>query len=165
MSTSKTTCAHKKKITGTLENTGNIFKTVYYLHSPTNESWYFCHVYFYYSVQSLSRVWLFTAPYAAAHQDFLAINGSLSLLKLMSIKSVMPSNHIILCFPLLFLPSVFASIRAFSNESVLRIRWPNYRSFSFSISPSNGYSGLITLRIDWFDLLVVQGTLKSSPTP
>jgi len=83
------------------------------------------------------------------------------VLKLMSIKSVMPSNHLILCFPLLLLPSNFPSIRVFSNESVLRIRWPKYWSFSFSISPSNRYLGLITLRIDWFDLLVVQGSFKS----
>ena len=100
-------------------------------------------------------------PWTAAHQTYLSITNSQSLLKLMSIKSVMPSNHLILCHPLLFLPSVFPSIRVFSNESVLRIRWPKYWSFSFSISPSNEYSGLISFRIDWLDLLTVQGILKS----
>ena len=96
-----------------------------------------------------------------AHQASLSITNSQSLLRLMSIKSVMPSNHLILCRPLLLLPSIFPSIRVFSSESVLRIRWPNYWSFSFNISPSNEYSGLISFRIDWFDLLAVQGTLKS----
>ena len=91
----------------------------------------------------------------------LPITNSWSLLKLMSIKSVMPSNHLTLCRPLLFLPSIFPSIRVFSNESLLRIRWPNYWSFSFNISPSNDYSGLISFRMDWLDLLAVQGTLKS----
>ena len=100
-------------------------------------------------------------PWTAAHQTYLSITNSQSLLKLMSIKSVMPSNHLILCHPLLFLPSVFPSIRVFSNESVLRIRWPKYWSFSFSISPSNEYSGLISFRIDWLGLLTVQGILKS----
>ena len=101
------------------------------------------------------------APWTAAHQASLSITNSRSLLTLMSIESVMPSNHLILCRPLLFLPSVFSSIRVFSYESVLHIRWPKYWSFSFSISPSNEYSGLISCRIDWFDLLPVQGTLKS----
>ena len=96
-----------------------------------------------------------------AHQASLSITNSQSLLRLMSIKSVMPSNHLILCRPLLLLPSIFPSIRVFSSQSVLRIRWPNYWSFSFNISPSNEYSGLISFRIDWFDLLAVQGTLKS----
>ena len=117
------------------------------------------------SVQSLSRVWLFVIPWIAARQASLSITISQSLLKLMSIKSVMPSNHLILCHPLLLLPSVFPSIRVFSSESVLQIRWPKYWSFSFSISPSNEYSGLLSFRIDWLDLLAVQGTLKSSPTP
>ena len=112
------------------------------------------------SVQSLSRVRLFVTPWTAAYQASLSIANSRSLLKLMSIESMMPSNHLILCHPLL-LPSFFPSIRVFSNESVLCIRWPKYWSFSFSISPSNEYSGLISLRIDWFDLLVIQGTLKS----
>ena len=103
-------------------------------------------------------------PLTAAHQASLSITNSQSLLKLMSIKSVMPSNHLVLCHPLL-LPSIFPSIRVFSNESVLHIRWPKYWSFSFSISPYNEYSGLITFRIDWFDLLAVQGTQESSPTP
>ena len=97
-------------------------------------------------------------PWTAEHQASLSITNSWSLLKLISIKLVMPSNHLILCLPLLLLPSIFPSIRVFSNESVLRIRCPNYWSFSFSISPSNEYSGLISFKIDWFDLLAVQGT-------
>ena len=112
------------------------------------------------SVQSLSRVWPFVTPWTAS----LSIISSQSLLKLMSIKSVMPSNHLILCHPLLP-PSIFPTIWVLSNESVLHIRWPKYWSFSFSISPSNDYSGLISFRIDWLDLLAVQGTLKISPTP
>ena len=120
----------------------------------------------YSSVQSLSRVRLFVTPWTAAHQASLSITNSQSLLKLMSIKLmsiklVMPSNHLILCHPLLLLSSIFPSIRVFSNESVLRIRWPVYWSFSFSISLSDEYSGLISFRIDWLDLLAVQGTLKS----
>ena len=111
-------------------------------------------------VQSLSHVQLFATPWAAAHQASLFITNSWSLLKLMSIASVMPSNHLVLCCPLL-LPSIFPSIRVFSNESALRIRWPKYWSFSFSISPSSEYSGLISLAMDWLDLLAVQGTLKS----
>ena len=102
-------------------------------------------------------------PWTAAHQASLSITNSWSLLKLMSIKSVIPSNHLILCCPLLLLPSIFPSIRVFSNESVLHIRWPKYWSFSFSISPSNESSGLISIRMDWLDLLAVQGTLKSLP--
>ena len=113
------------------------------------------------SGQSLSRVWLFVTPWTAARQASLSITNSRSLLKLMSIESVMPPNHLILCRPLFLLPSVFPSIRVFSNESVLCIRWPRYWSFSFSISPSNEYSGLISFRMDWLDLLAVQGTLKS----
>ena len=112
------------------------------------------------SVQSLSCVWLFVTPWTAALQASLSIANCQSLLRLMSIESVMPSNHLILCLPLL-LPSVFPSIRVFSNESVPHIRWPNYWSFSFSISPSNEYSGLISFRMDWLDLLAVQGALKS----
>ena len=100
-------------------------------------------------------------PWTAAHQASLSITNSRSLFKLMSTESVKPSNHLILCHPLLLLPSIFPSIRVFSNESALPIRWPNYWSFSFSISPSNEYSGLISFRIDWLDLLAVQGTLKS----
>ena len=100
-------------------------------------------------------------PWTAAHQASLSITNSQSSLKLMSIESVMPSNHLILCHPLLLLPSIFPSIRVFSSESALRIRWPKYWSFSFSISPSNEYSGLISFKIDWLDLLAVQGTLKS----
>ena len=103
------------------------------------------------SVQSLSRVWLFATPWTAAHQATLSITSSRSLLKLRSILLVMPSNHLILCPPLLLLPSIFPSIRVLSNESVLRIRWPKYWSFRFSISPSNEYSGLISFRMDWFE--------------
>ena len=114
-----------------------------------------------YSVQLVSCVQLFATLWTAACQASLSITNSQSLLKLMSIESVMPSNHLILCCPLLRLPSVFPSIRVFSNESVLRIRWPKYWSFSFSISPSNAYSGLISFRMDWLDLLAVQETLKS----
>ena len=113
------------------------------------------------SVQSLSRVRLFVTPWTAARQASLSITSSRSSLTLMSIESVTPSNHLILCHPLLFLPSVSPSIRVLSNESALRIRWPQYWSFSFSISPSNEYSGLISFRMDWLDLLAVQGTLKS----
>ena len=116
-------------------------------------------------VQSLSRVQLSVTPWTAALQASLSITNSQSSLKLMSMESVMPSNHLILCCPLLLLPSIFPSIRGFSNESVLHIRWPKYWSFSFSISPSNEYSGLISFRMDWLDLLAVQGTLESSPTP
>ena len=114
-------------------------------------------------VQSLSHVWLFVTLWTAARQASLSITNSQSLLKLMSIELVMPFNHIILCHPLLLLPSIFPSIRVFSNESVLHIRWPKYWSFSFNISPSNEYSGLISFRMDWLDLLAVQGTLKSPP--
>ena len=109
------------------------------------------------SVQSLSHVRLFVTPWTAAHQASLSITNSRSLLKLISIKLVMPSNHLILCCPLL--PSVFPSISVFSSESLLCIRWPKYWSFSFSISPSSEYSGLISFRIDWLGLLAVQGTL------
>ena len=111
------------------------------------------------SVQLLSHVWLFATPWTAAHQASLCITKSRSLLKLMSIESVMPSNHLILCHPLLLPPSIFPTIRVFSNESLLPIRWP--KDWNFSISPSNEYSGLISFRMDWLDLLAVQGTLKS----
>ena len=113
------------------------------------------------SAQLLSRVWLFVTPWTAACQASLSITNSQSLLKLMCIELVMPSNHLILCHPLLLLPSIFPSIRVFSNESVLHIRWTKYWSFSFSFSPSNEYSGLISFRMDWLDLLAVQGTHKS----
>ena len=113
------------------------------------------------SVQSLSHVRLFVTPWTAAHQASLSITNSCSLPKLMSIESVMPSNHLILCHALLLLPLVFPSIQVFSNASALRIRWPKYCSFSFNISPSNEQSGLISFRMDWFDLHAVQGTLKS----
>ena len=115
----------------------------------------------YSSVQSFSRVRLFVTPWTTALEDSLSITNSWSLIELMSIESVMPSNHLILCHPLLLLPSIFPSIRVFSNESVLRIRWPKYWSFSFSISPSNEHPGLVSFRMDWLNLLAVQGTLKS----
>ena len=117
------------------------------------------------SVQLLSHVWLFMTPWTAACQASLSITNSQSLLKLMSIDLVMPFNYLILCCPLLPLPSIFPSIRFFSIESLLCIRWPKYWSFSFSISPFNDYSGLISFRIDWFDLLAVQEILKSPPAP
>ena len=120
------------------------------------------------SVQSLSHVeWLFVmsqlfaTPWTAAHQASLSITNSWSLLKLMSIELVMPSNYLIVCHPLLLLPSIFPSIRVYSSESVLHIWWPKYWSFSFSISPSNEYSGLISFRMNWLDILAVQGTLRS----
>ena len=113
------------------------------------------------SVQSFTHVRLFATLWTEAHQTSLSITNSWSLLRLMSIELVMPSNRLILCRPLLFLPSIFPSNRVFSNESVLRIKWPKYWSFSFSISPSNEPSGLISFRMVWFDLLAVQGTLKS----
>ena len=113
------------------------------------------------SVQSLSRVQLFATPWITARQASLSITNSRSSLRLTSIESVKPSNHLILCHPLLFLPSVFPRIRVFSNDSVFLISWSKYWSFSFSISPSNEYSELISFRMNWLDLLAVQGTLKS----
>ena len=113
------------------------------------------------SVQSLSRVQLFATPWIAARQAYLSITNSRSSLKLTSIESMMPSSHLILCCPLLLLPLVPPSIRVFSNESTLHMRWPKYWSFSFSISLSNEHPGLISFRMDWLDLLAVQGTLKS----
>ena len=127
----------------------------YILHHINNSSHQFS------SLQSLSRVQLFATPWITAHQASLSIINSQSLLKLMSIELVIPSNHLILCHPLLLLPSIFPKIRVFSSESALHIRWPNYWSFRFSIRPSNEYSRLISFRIYWFDLLAVQGTLKS----
>ena len=120
-----------------------------------------CLYFWFSSVQLLSCVQLFATPWTAAHQASLFTTNSQSLLKLTSIESVMPSNHLILCCPLLLLPSIFPSIRVFSNESVLCIRWAKYWSFSFSTSPSNEYSGLISFRIDWLDLLSIYRTLKS----
>ena len=117
------------------------------------------------SVQSLNCIRLLVTPWTAAHQASLSTTNSWSLPKLMSIELVIPSNHLILCHPLLLLPSIFPSIRVFSKESVLCIRWWKYWSFSFSISPSNEHPGLISFRMDWMDLLAVRGTLKSSPTP
>ena len=113
------------------------------------------------SVQSLSRVWLLATPWTAARQASLSTTSSQSSSKPMSIESVMTSNHLILCRPLLLLPSILPSIRVFSNESALHIRWPKYFSFSFNISPTNEHPGLISFRMDWLDLLAVQGTLKS----
>ena len=113
------------------------------------------------SVQSLTHIRLFATPWTAAHHASLSIAYSQSLLKLMSIESEMPTNHLILCHPFLFPPSIFPSIKVFSNESAVRIRWPKYWNFSFNISPSNEYSGLISFRMDWLDLLAVQGTVKS----
>ena len=113
------------------------------------------------SVQSFSHVPLFAIPWTAAPQASLSITNFQSLLRLMSIKQIMPLGHLILCPPLLLLPSIFPSIRVFSNESTLSMRWPKYWRFSFSISPSNEHSGLISFRMDWLDLLAVQGTLKS----
>ena len=113
------------------------------------------------SIQSLGRVQLFAIPLTAAHQASLSITNSRSLPKHISIESVMPSNHFILCRPLLVLPSIFPSIRVFSNKSALHVRWPKYWSFSLNISPSNEHPGLISFRMDWLGLLAVQGTLKS----
>ena len=118
-------------------------------------------IYQFSSIQSLSHVWLFATPWIAAHQASLSITNSWTSPKPMTIESVIPSNHLILCYPLLLLPSIFPSIRVFSNDSALHIRWPKYWSLSFSISPSNEYSGLISFRMDWLDLLAVQETLKS----
>ena len=129
--------------------------TVYFLRLGTFSATQFS------SEQLLSHVLLFATPWSAACQASLSITNTWILHKLMSIKLVMPFNHLILCCPLLFPPSIFPSIRVFSNESVLCIKWPKYWSFSFSISPSNEYSGLISFRMDWLDLLAVQGTLKS----
>ena len=117
------------------------------------------------SVQLLSHVRLFVTPWTTARQASLSITNSPSLPNLMSIESVMPSKYLILCCPLLLLPSIFPSIRVFSNESALHIRWPEYWSFNFNISPSNEHSALISFRMDWSDLLAVQVTLESSPTP
>ena len=121
------------------------------------------HMYQSSSVQLLSRVPLFATPWVAAHQASLPITNSQNLPKLMSIESVMPSSHLILCRPLLFLPPIPPSILVFSSESTLHIRWPKYWSFSFNISPSNEHPGLISFRMDWLDLLAVQGTLRSLP--
>ena len=130
------------------------FLLVYLFYSLVCFSWFS-------SVQSLSRVRLFVTPWIAAHQASLSITNSRSSLRLTSIESVMPSNHLILCRPLLLLPPIRPSIRVFSNESTLRMRWPKHWSFSFSISPSKEHPGLISFRMDWLDLLAVQGTLKS----
>ena len=133
-----------------------IYLFIYYLFILIEKMSYIIYV----VVQSLSHVQLFVTSQTATHQASLSFTNSQSLLKLMSIESLRPCNHLILCCPLLFLPSLFLSIRVFSNELALCIRWPRYWSFSFSISASNEYSGLISFRIDWFDFLVIQGTLK-----
>ena len=117
------------------------------------------------SVQSLCHIQLFATPWTAVRQTSLSITNSRSPPKPMSIESVMPSNHLILCHPLLLLPSIFPSIGVFSNESALRMRWPKYWSFSFNIIPSKEHPGLVSFRMDWLDCLAVQGTLKSPPTP
>ena len=140
------------------------YLNIFISHSLGGISVWFSHTLHFYIdhlVQSLSHVQLFATPWTAACQASLSITNSWSLLKLMSIESVTPSNHLILCHPLLFLPSIFPSIRVFSNESVLRIRWPKYWSFSFSVSPFNEYSGLISFRMDWLDHRAVPGTLNS----
>ena len=118
-------------------------------------------MYLFSSVQSLSHVWLFVTAWTTARQASLSITNSWSPPKPMSVESMMPSNYLILCCPLLLLPSIFPSIRVFPNESALHIRWPKYRSFSFNISPSNEHPRLMCFRMDWLDLLAVQGTLKS----
>ena len=140
-------------------STGQPLLKLKYLPVPVT-TFFFCHSGFI-SVQSFSHVWLFATPWTVACQSSKSITNYRILLKLMSIESVMPLNHVILCHPPLLLPSIFPSIRVFSNESVLCIRWPKYWSLSFSICPSNEYSGLISFRMDWLELLVVQGTLKS----
>ena len=134
-------------------------KSTYTISVIAKENIYVFHIYI--SVQLLSRVWLFATPWIAAHQASLSITNSRSSFKLMSIESEMSSSHLILCRPVLFLPPIPPSIRVFSNESTLRMRWPKYWSFSFSINPSNEHPGLIPFRMDWLDLLAVQGTLKS----
>ena len=146
-----------------------VFSLTYYQLSPYYGKWQFSNLTclsqnifsLFSSVQLISCVWLFATPQTAAHQASLSITNSWSPLKPMSIVLVLPSNHLILCLPLILLSSTFSSIRVFSNELALRIRWPKYWSFSFIISDSNEYSGLIPFRIDWLDLLAVQGTLKS----
>ena len=140
-----------------------IFKNVCFFicHFLLSRYCYFCPYLFTGTLQLLSRIWFFVTPWTTAHQASLSITNSQSLLKLMSIELVMPSNHLIFCHPLLFLPLIFPCIRVFSKESVLPLRWPKYWSFSFGIRPSNEYSGLISFRMDWLDLFTVQGTLKS----
>ena len=134
--------------------------TVFHVHCSIPSAWTVLR-HMVVAVQSRSHVWLFVTPWTAACQASLSFTISRSLLKFMSIESVMPSNYLFLCLPLLLLPSIFPSIRVLFNDSTLHIRWPKYWSFSFSISPSNEYSGLISFRIDWFDLLAIQWTLKS----
>ena len=133
---------------------------MFYLFSNVPVPFLFLFYFLSFSVQLLSHVQLFATPWTAARQASLSTTKSWSLLKLLFIELVMPSNRLILCHPLLLLPSIFLSIRVFYNESALPIRWPTYWGFIFNISPSNEYSGLISFRIDWFDLLAVQGTLK-----
>ena len=156
-SLSKEIILHFHKENSTLYNKASTWDSLNVYQLGTGSKW--CSVQY----GSVSHVWLFVTPWTAAHQASLSITNSQSLLRLMSIESVMPSNHLILCHPLLLLPSFFPTIRIFSNESVLHIRWPKYWSFSFSISSSNVYSGLISFRTDWLYHLAVQGTLKSLP--
>ena len=137
------------------------FNYVIYCSQPSVNKKSFCLASIVVIIQSLSHVWFFAAPWTAGRQAYLSSTIYQNLLKLMSIELVMPFHHLILCYPLLLLPSIFPSIRCFPDESAFCIRWPNYWSFSFSVSPSNEYSGLISFRIDWFDLLAVQGTLKN----
>ena len=139
----------------------SFFKTPRRLSSKNLTNYYTLNKIQFSSVRSLSRVWLFATPWIIACQASLSITNSWSLLKLMSIELVMPPSHLILCRPLLLLPSIFPSIRVFSNESTLRMRWPKYWSFSFSVSPSNEHPGLISFRMDWLDLIAVQEILKS----
>ena len=141
-----------------------IFNMLFCMMGSNKEPQQWCSLQFS-SVQSLSHIRLFATPWTAARQASLSITNSQSSLKLTSIESVMPSGHLILCRPLVLLPSIPPSIRVFSNESTLHMRWPKYWSFSFSIIPSKEHPGPISFRMDWLDLLLVQGTLKSSPTP
>ena len=136
-------------------NISMIYPSIYILYIPYKLNFSIS------SVEPLSCIWFFATPWSAARQASLSITNSWSPPKPMSIESVMPSNHLILCHPLLLLPSIFPSIRIFSNESALRIRWPKYCSFSFNISPSNEHPGLISFNMDWLDLIEVQGALKS----
>jgi len=134
---------------------------MHWIYSLLGKNFHFTNIVFVVVVQSLSCVWLFMTPWTAAHQAFLSFTVSQNLLKLMSIELMMPPSYLILCYPHLLLLSIFPSIRVFSNELALPSRWPKYWSLSFSISPCNEYSGLISFRMDWLDLLIVQGTLKS----
>ena len=154
---------HKSSLLQKAAYKSPLTRTSFYFYEIMSERPIFCKFFMltFSSVQLLSRVWLFAAPWIAARQASLPITNSWSSPKLSSIESVMPSSHLILCRPLLLLPPILPSIRVFSNESTLRIRWPKYQSFSISISTSKEHPGLISFRMDWLDLLAVQGTLKS----